>query len=64
MCIVYKCAIIQGVAAWAVRATRLQIERLHSFHSRFGLFDEIEDEDDADMTRKMIDLKDNKWFIL
>ena len=52
-----------GVAQ-AVRATRLQIERLHSFHSRFGLFDEIEDEDDADMTRKMIDLKDNKWFIL
>ena len=64
MCIVYKCAIIQGVAAWAVRATRLQIERLHSFHSRFGLFDQIEDEDDDDMTRKMIDLKDNKWFIL
>ena len=25
----------------AVRATRLQIERLHSFHSRFTLFDDI-----------------------
>ena len=36
---VCSCAVVQ-LFRGAVRATRLQIERLHSFHPRFGLLDQ------------------------